>query len=137
MLTNRPALLNVPMRLLCRFPRDAPSGSIQGVWFTAGFLGLMIIFAIVGLTMTAKRWIRAEQKDDIAVRHQARERRHRISYRHALTTDRQNVVCDHNLFYERFSFHRWTDTTTKITSCQRTVNNSGVLNNSQHPPARF
>ena len=39
--------------------------SIQGIWFTAGFLGLILILAIVGLTMTAKRWIRAEQKDNM------------------------------------------------------------------------
>ena len=48
--------------------RPTDSGSLSGMWFAAGFLGIMLIITIVGLTLTAKRWVLAEQKDDIEVR---------------------------------------------------------------------
>jgi len=44
------------------------SDSLAGVWFAAGYLGLMLIIPIVGITLTAKRLIRAAEKDNIVVR---------------------------------------------------------------------
>lgn len=46
---------------------DNYSDSLAGVWFAAGYLGLMLIILIVGITLTAKRLIRAAEKDNITV----------------------------------------------------------------------
>jgi len=38
-------------------------GGLDAVWVTCGYLGFLLVLAIVGITLVAKRWIRADTMD--------------------------------------------------------------------------
>lgn len=38
-------------------------GGLDAIWYTCGYLGLMLIIAVVGIALYAKRWIRADTMD--------------------------------------------------------------------------
>lgn len=44
-----------------QFPNN--SGGLDTIWITCGYLALMLVGAIVGITLVAKRWIRADTMD--------------------------------------------------------------------------